>query len=587
MATKLVQTESTHLLSKVLDQFVNYICLEKDFFSLLGLDNCLLQLHDPTKKEEEIKLIVDQIANGIASVILSSSNGKNNTSGGFVMPIIVCPSAQGKPARFIAEAVEKTLRNLAQSPLQENQKNETSVDKKKNRPLLIIMDRTVDFTVCLQHQWTYRSMIHDIFQMKSNQVKVPIRKKVSENSSPEQTYEIALDDEFWIENATKPFQEVAQNVTNYLEKHKAKLNEFNKKYGLNMSEEDVMKSSSSTEDSGLNKNTVDEVFVMSQERTRVDMHTNIAYAILHEVNKRKLDEFVAIEEALITKQSKIESAVLHSLLNVSEEGEQEKGTLEDKLRLILVCYLYIIQQERLNQDPQFITRQELEKYALTLQQRRLSQEGQEFKGATNLSLENILPEIAFLKQMTRHISMTRGTNESSLRHNSSLANLTKKFSILGDQIKSIASGLNEYYGEGSEYRTTLPLTRIVDAIVNNTPRKLSEHEEFVFIDPKLPPSQSLIKTYSKSSPETNTNTTPGMRMDEIGQSSHNASNNSQDGFSDVITFVVGGGNYMEYSNLLQHFIAKSGTSINVTYGSTNVLTGGQFLNEIRALGSNK
>ena len=599
MATRLVQSESARLLAKVLDQFVDFVCLEKDFFSLLGLQNCMQQLHDASKKEEEIKSTVEKIANGIASVVLSYGSGKSG--GGFVMPIIVCPAAQGQPARFVAEAVEKILRSLAQSPLEENQSDSSpsgiGEKSKKNRPLLIIMDRTVDLTVCLQHNWTYRAMVHDLFQMKSNQVKVPVKKTGTNGPTQrvETTYEIALDDEFWVENAMKPFQDVAQNITHNLEKYKTRLGEFNKKNGLNMSEEDVMKTSSS-ENIQMSKSTIDEVFSMAEQRKKVDMHTNIAYAILHEVNKRKLDEFVAIEEALITKSNKLDVAVLKSLLSWNEEGsaEQEKGTLQDKLRMVLICYLYIIQQERMNQIPQIITRQELEKYALAIKQRRSdlenNQEGDK-PSSSNSSLESILPEISFLKQMTMHTNMGRGVvsqPSSNLKHTSSLANLTKKFSILGEQIKSIATGLNDYYGEGSEYNSTLPLTRIVDAIVSHSPKKLSEHEEFVFIDPKLPSSQSVIKSFSKSTPETNPATSP-IRNDEnvTPQSPLAGSSSSQDGFSDVITFVVGGGNFMEYHNIIQHFASKANkgaSSVSVTYGSTDILTGEQFLDEMRFLG---
>ncbi|KAF0982781.1 hypothetical protein FDP41_010760 [Naegleria fowleri] len=588
MAMRLVQSESTNLLKKVLDQFVNFLCLEKDFFSLLGLENCMIHLHDPTKKEEEIKSTIDQIANGVASVVLSYSSGK---SSGFIMPFIVCPSSQGQPARLIAEAVEKILRSLAQSSLHDSQsESSVSVEKKKSRPLLIINDRTIDLTVCLQHQWTYRSMVFDLFQMKSNQVKVPLKKTATSSSATEQTYEISLEDEFWMENSCKPFQDVAQNVAGNLERHKARFNEFNKKHGLNLSEDDVMKTDAG-ENTQMSKETIDEMFKLAEERKQVSMHHNIAYAILHEVNKRKIDEFVAIEEAIIRKQTKIEIPILHSLLSCQDEGslEQEKGTIKDKLRLILVCYLYILQQERMNQAPQIITRQELEKYALALFKRRNAIENKLDEKSPS-SLESTLPELSFLKQITMHTNMGRVTQQPHVTHQSSLANLTKKFSILGEKISSIASGLNEYYGEGSEYSSTLPLTRIVDAIVSNTPKKLYEHEEFVFIDPKLPPSQSVIKTLSKSSPESsrdlnNPSSPRGRGVDENTSFSPSAS--SQEGFSDVIAFVVGGGNYMEYQNLIQHFKAKSiktGSTFNVTYGSTDILTGEQFLDDLRTLG---
>ncbi|KAL9645219.1 hypothetical protein ABK040_002420 [Willaertia magna] len=614
LALKLVQNEATHFLTNIYDQFLNFSCLENNFFSLLSLENCLEQLHEKKKEDEEINKVMERISNGICSVMLCygsknfASSSSLSSSSSFAMPVIVCPSSKSQPARLVAENVEKQLRNLMNSPLKEVNNSSSSYDsmknQKKNRPLLIIMDRSIDLTVCLQHQWTYRAMVHDLFQLRSNQVKVPVKEKKKDNNESststttnEHLYEISNEDEFWNENAMKPFQDVAQNVAANTEKHRSKFTEFKKRTGLNMSEDDLSNqetlNSSSSNNETMSKNMIDEVFKMAEERKRVNMHTNIAYAILHQVNERKLDEFVAIEEALVNKQSnKIEVSLLHSLLNVNEG----KGNLKDKVRLLLICYLYILQQEALQQTPSIITRPELQKYAYQMYRTRLqnvenSEEEEDNLIDENSSLESILPEISFLREITMNTqyNIIRSMSNQSKQQQSSFVHFTKKISILGEQIKSIASGLNEYYGEdGLEYATTL--TRIVDAIVNNNSKKLSDHEEFLFIDPKLPVNHSTLRTFSKStntgsSTSSNNNTGRMSPVTDLNSNSPGTNNlNNLDTYTDVIVFVVGGGNYMEYHNLTQYFNKNKNNNIQITYGATDIVTGEQFLEQMQRLG---
>lgn len=49
-----------------------------------------------------------------------------------------------------------------------------------------------------------------------------------------------------------------------------------------------------------------------------------------------------------------------------------------------------------------------------------------------------------------------------------------------------------------------------------------------------------------------------------------------------MVFVVGGGNYMEYSNLVSYAKKKAGTSNKrIIYGCTDVINSEQFLSQVR------
>lgn len=77
---------------------------------------------------------------------------------------------------------------------------------------------------------------------------------------------------------------------------------------------------------------------------------------------------------------------------------------------------------------------------------------------------------------------------------------------------SIAAGLNTL---GTP---ELPLTKIVNAIMDQ--KKISETEEYVYLDPKSLTKKKPQQSYTSEK------------------------------FKEAIVFVIGGGNYLEYQNLI-------------------------------------
>jgi hypothetical protein len=564
MATQMVQTESTHKLSKLFDQFLNFYCVESNFFSL-GLNKSLSSLYDPTLNENQVMDQLDAIASGLASVVLTMG----------ASPLLAYAKGGNQPSSIVAEKLEKRLRNAAMSNIQQS-----NLSDKNRRPIVIIVDRSIDYSVCLQHQWTYRTMVHDLFNMRLNRVRIPVKGK---DSSQTKEFEIEFDDEFWTKNAAAPFQDVAQNYPQALEKLTAKLNDFNRRAGMNVSDAELLEGNvandSKDEKMSLNKDMMEEVFQLAEARKRVDMHTNIAYAILDEVKGRKLDEFVSIEESLI-KQKPLEKPVLMSLLNPDEDA---KGTLNDKIRLLCISYLHYLQKQQNSE----ISKQEIEQQEVLLQREREQSEILSKQVGDNEVAEDnkkpVLPELAFLRSLNLQnlgsSTMVRSTSSNTLQASNkdfgartgSFANFA--FSFGGTLLDNIAQGLRDY---GSDKNFQLPLTRIVDAIVNYKPTKLLDSEQFVIKDPKMPVNQAQIRVMTNNS----------SNKEKGGSIEANTT------FNDVIVFVVGGGNYMEYQNLTEffsqqqsrddHFGAKQ--QQHFTYGTTDVVTGEQFLEQLRLLG---
>lgn len=99
----------------------------------------------------------------------------------------------------------------------------------------------------------------------------------------------------------------------------------------------------------------------------------------------------------------------------------------------------------------------------------------------------------------------------------------------------------------------LPVTKIVDELMES--RQSSQTDDYCYLDPKqLKHTEQMPKTRPT--------------------------------FQDVIVFIVGGGNYIEYQNLVDYVKQKSGAGVNkrVTYGSTTFINAKQLLKQLSLLG---
>jgi sec1 family domain-containing protein 1 len=116
-----------------------------------------IQLQNSTNQKESLE-ILDPVINGLISIILTKG----------VIPIIAC--LPGGDAELVAKKLESKLRNLL---LDRSNLHDLNLENLNlNRPILLITDRSIDYSVSIMHTWSYRSMVHDIFNMKNNMVKI-------------------------------------------------------------------------------------------------------------------------------------------------------------------------------------------------------------------------------------------------------------------------------------------------------------------------------------------------------------------------------------------------------------------------------
>lgn len=99
----------------------------------------------------------------------------------------------------------------------------------------------------------------------------------------------------------------------------------------------------------------------------------------------------------------------------------------------------------------------------------------------------------------------------------------------------------------------LPVTKIVDELMES--KQSSQTDDYCYLDPKqLKHTEQMPK--------------------------------NRPTFQDVIVFIVGGGNYIEYQNLVDYVKQKSGAGVNkrITYGSTTFINAKQLLKQLSLLG---
>ncbi|RKO93436.1 Sec1-like protein [Blyttiomyces helicus] len=259
------------------------------------------------------------------------------------------------------------------------------------------------------------------------------------------------------------------------------------------------------------------------ERKRVlDMHMNIATSLFELIRERQLDQFFAMEEN-ITKQTK--ALILEAL-------RDPKKSPEDKLRLFLIFYLSVDE----------VSKDDLADYEKAMVE----------SGCTVAALQYVKQVRAF----SRMTAMSNVAPPAQSSANDFLGRFTSIGSKLTDSLKDAGvSGHFETLLSGVKNllptRKDLPATRIVDALIEGTAG--GETDDYLYLDPKL--GRSAAAKGAK----------PGAARGGPVQ--------------DAIVFVVGGGNYLEYQNLVDFASRKR-----IVYGSTELLTAKAFLGQLEALG---
>eukprot|EP00096_Caligus_rogercresseyi_P009495 TRINITY_DN3238_c0_g1_i2.p1 TRINITY_DN3238_c0_g1~~TRINITY_DN3238_c0_g1_i2.p1 ORF type:complete len:503 (-),score=165.64 TRINITY_DN3238_c0_g1_i2:55-1563(-) len=240
-----------------------------------------------------------------------------------------------------------------------------------------------------------------------------------------------------------------------------------------------------------------------EKKRLIDMHTSIATCILDHIKQRKLDVFFELEEKIMSRVSLSERA----LLDIFEDPEA--GTPEDKIRLFLIYYLCSGEE---------LPDSDFDKYTNVL---------------TEMGCD--ITPLAYLKRW-KSINQLHSSNYSQAVTGADYSGGgTKTISMFGKLMVQSSNFVMEGVKNFVVKKHALPATKITEEIMDA--RSGQYQDNYLYLDPKI------LRGSLKDIPKT------------------------KNAFQEGIVFMVGGGNYIEYQNLLEGAQSRSGLA---SMGSSNV-----------------
>ena len=205
LARKCVEADCVRKVTKVFDQYAQFVSLQENLFTF-NLNDAFVKLNRPitgpnSNEESELMILMENVVNSLVDVCVTLG----------VVPVI--RAQRSGPAEHVAAKLDESLRSLL-AQCATGGKFLFNSSASLNRPILILLDRTIDMSVCLHHTWTYQALIHDVLKMNANRVRLP-----ASATAAAATIDIEPSDPFFSSLAALPFPAVASAVDTALKEY--------------------------------------------------------------------------------------------------------------------------------------------------------------------------------------------------------------------------------------------------------------------------------------------------------------------------------------------------------------------------------
>lgn len=509
-AKKVSISGKSQKIKQVFDQYLDYIVTEPNLFSL-NLPQIFTQFNSSNTSEDKIHGLVDVIANGLLSTIISMD----------IVPVI--RAQQNGPAEFVAQQLDLKLREY----LSNTRGSTTATSSIQQRPVLILLDRNFDLTSMFSHSWIYQCMVSDVFQLQRNTIKLV---KYDGEQSTIKNYDVDPKDFFWNKYSQLPFPDVVENADAELNAYKNDAKEVTNKTGIS-SLDDIDPNANATANI---QQAVEKLPELTARKATLDMHMDILSSLINELQAKNLDKYFEIE------QNAMDPKVLNEFLELLVV-ESERDNSEDKLRTFVILTLLV------DLTPEYISKVK-SIFQLKYPQVDLSSFDYIVKFKENSKLANLSSLNGTSNNFTNQASQMNSTALLS-GLSSKLYGLTE--GKISEGLTSIATKIKNFIPE----KKLLPITTIVEAIMdptNASQQSVQLTDEYLFLDPKSRGGHSK----------------PPKRQS----------------YQESLVFIVGGGNYLEYQNLERWASDPNKVAKKVIYGSTDIISATDFLQECSILG---
>ncbi|TPX37854.1 hypothetical protein SeMB42_g06838 [Synchytrium endobioticum] len=436
LASAVISTGLTNQIAQVYDQYLNYVCLSPNLFTL-NIPDTYIKLHNPTSPDSLIETIADRVVSSLFSVFVTLG----------IVPVIRAP--RGNAAELVANKLEEKFRDTVNN----SRTNLFLGEAGSVRPVLILLDRNMDLTSMLQHTWTYSTLVHDVLEMKLNRVVTVMEEN---GRKVKKIFDIDPTDFFWTKNAGTPFPKVAEDVDAEINKYKKDVDEITRSGGVSSLEE--LDPNASFGAKGL-KDAISVLPELTERKRIIDMHMNLATALLKAIQEGSLDTFFEMEES-VTKQTK--SQILELLKDVKKD-------VIDKLRFFLVWYMSVDD----------VSASDLSEYEAALTE-----------AGGDLTALKYIKRVKSVQKMTAAASVSAGTTGGA----ASVTNdLIDRFTSIGNRFTKELAGGGSLDTILSGVKNLLPIrkdafvTRAVESLMEGSP---VDTDEYLYLDPKAPRNAS-------------------------------------------------------------------------------------------------